>query len=163
MKRLLLLLITGLFFSGCTHFSHQFQKRKMYPKYPKYPDYRGEYYECSEKTLSIFIDERGLGEFIACEDNTIQRNGPISSGRPKTHDTIRGNFRVQRKYQKYDSKKYPSENGGRNMDYANFFHRGFAIHKGNIRGLSHGCIRTREQDAKWIYNWTNIGTKVIVK
>lgn len=135
-------------------------KKQQWP--PKLADIRGEYCPYYEKTVLIEIDQ-GRGVLTACEDYTIQKYIPISSGRPDgKHNTIRGEFRVQRKYRKYDSKKYPSENGGRNMDFANFFHNGFAFHAGNIRGYSHGCVRMQRHDAEWIYNWTNRGTKVII-
>ncbi len=147
MKKLLLILTILL--GGCQN-PQVLKKHKT-----TYPDYRGQYCPYFNKTIEVTIYPNGLGEFIACENETIVRNGPVSSGRPGTHDTIRGDFRIQRKYQKYDSKKYPSKNGSRNMDFAQFFYRGFAIHKGNIRA--------RKENAKWIFNWSKIGTRIIVE
>ena len=38
------------------------------------------------------------------------------------------------------------------------------IHAGKLPGYpaSHGCIRMHYDDAKWLFNWTSIGTKVTI-
>jgi len=121
-----------------------------------------EYCPFHERTVLVFLDH-GYGELQACENFKVKRLMDVSGGEPSQHKTIRGNFHIQRKYRKYDSKKYPSVNGGRNMDYAQFFFNGFALHVGNINKYSHGCVRVQRQNAKWLFDWTNIGTSVIIK
>ncbi len=49
-----------------------------------------------------------------------------------------------------------------------YFYRGYAIHGTywhNNFGtpMSHGCVNMRNADAEWLYNWAEIGTKVVVQ
>ncbi len=160
-----LIISTSFFFGACSSPDKIQTKTVTKARYepPILEDIRGGYCNYNRKTVIININE-GKGTLVICEDNTILKYVNISSGRPDgIHNTIRGEYFVGRKYRKYDSKKFPSTDGSRNMDYAHFFHEGFAFHKGNIRGYSHGCVRLRESDAEWIYNWSSIGTKVIIQ
>lgn len=121
-------------------------------------------YSCQfqEKTIYIALKENGLGEFIACQDYTIKRHYKVSSGKPGLYDTPRGDFQVGWKAYEWDSKTYPSKDGTRNMDRALFFNKGYALHTGNIKRYSHGCVRTPFKEANWLYNWAEVGTRVIV-
>jgi len=124
----------------------------------------GQYCEFYDKTILVELKPNGAGEFIACQDNTIKRHGVVSSGKPGTHDTVRGDFRTTWKAHEWDSKKYPSDVEGQyNMKRSMFFFDGFAIHHGNVNGLSHGCVRTQMTDADWLYEWSPIGTRIIVE
>lgn len=65
------------------------------------------------------------------------------------------------------SSRYPVGRGGAKMPYCMFFSKYYAIH-GSYElpnyNASHGCIRVRPTDAKWLQqNFVEIGTKVIVK
>jgi len=162
-KLILMASAAALLLTGCSTFEIVLKpKKKKICIPPTLPDIIGGYCPFEEKT--VFIDiPHGKGTLLACEDYIIKKYINVSSGRPDgKHNTVLGEFRVQRKYKKYDSKKFPSKNGGRNMDWANFFYKGFAFHAGNIRGYSHGCVRLQRYDAEWMYNWVKIGTKVIV-
>ena len=138
-------------------------KRVKVSPHASFRDNTGRTCDFYDKTIYVQLRPNGTGEFIACEDYTIKRHGVVSSGRPGTHDTVRGEFRTQWKAYNWDSKKYPSDNGGFNMRRAMFFHGGFAMHNGNVNGLSHGCIRTQMRNADWLYEWAPVGTKIIVK
>jgi lipoprotein-anchoring transpeptidase ErfK/SrfK len=85
-----------------------------------------------------------------------------------THPTPLGVFSVQHKHKKYTSHKYKVA-----MDYAMFFHQGYAIHMSHAVGAtsylkyvgadyfgSHGCVRLSEADAKKLFDWTTVGTPV---
>lgn len=65
------------------------------------------------------------------------------------------------------SGKYPLGRGGAPMPYCMFFSRNYAIHGSPHvprRNVSHGCIRVRKRDARWLFhNFIRIGTKVVVK
>jgi lipoprotein-anchoring transpeptidase ErfK/SrfK len=133
---------------------------------PILPDLKYEYLGCDyeKKTIDIYIENgRGIGVFEACEDFNVVRVGYVSTGAPGKYKTPRGDFKIQWKAKKYDSKKYPSTNGGRNMDYAMFYNDGFAMHKGNINKLSHGCVRTHTTQAQWLYDWAPHGTRIIIR
>ena len=65
------------------------------------------------------------------------------------------------------SRKFPVGIGGAPMPYCMFFNGGQAIHGSYQvvpRNVSHGCLRVRVNDAKWLrFNFVTVGTKVIVK
>lgn len=87
------------------------------------------------------------------------------------HPTNIGTFTIFRKERKYRSKKYNVQ-----MDYAMFFtNDGKAIHQGYAVGPlsyikfvgidaigSHGCVRLAESDARTLFDWTPLHTKVII-
>lgn len=65
------------------------------------------------------------------------------------------------------STRYPVGRGGAKMPYCMFFTKYYAIH-GSYDvpnyNASHGCIRVRPGDAKWLHqNFIKIGTTVVVK
>ncbi len=93
----------------------------------------------------------------------------------KGHPTDKGVFQIMRKVHPYRSRTYNVQ-----MNYAMFFtHDGKALHQ--YHGLvplsvvrtvrsgvsdwfgSHGCVRLTEADAKALYQWAAIGTKVHVQ
>jgi lipoprotein-anchoring transpeptidase ErfK/SrfK len=86
------------------------------------------------------------------------------------HPTPQGKWRIYRKHRKYRSKKYDAQ-----MDYAMFFHGGYAIHMAYLvtahsflksAGFgyfgSHGCVRLSEEDAKNLFEHTPYKTWVHV-
>jgi lipoprotein-anchoring transpeptidase ErfK/SrfK len=104
-----------------------------------------------------------VGDFIACKNHTVIRNGPISSGVPGKYDTPGGFYTIQWKALKYDSKKYPSSGNTRNMDRALFFStEGLALHAGSVRQLSHGCVHLRYNDADYLYHSYEPGASVVI-
>jgi len=166
MTKYLLASAAVLLLTACGNTPKYMTIKTVKPVYqePIFIDRTGEYYNYWDKTITVEINQIGTGEFIACQNNEIFRHGKISSGKPHTHGTPRGDFKVIWKAYNYDSKKYPSENGGYNMQRALFFtDKGHAMHNGNIRGLSHGCIRTEMYNAEWLYNWAESGTRIIVR
>lgn len=65
------------------------------------------------------------------------------------------------------SSRYPVGRGGAKMPYCMFFSKYYAIH-GSYDvpnyNASHGCIRVKPYDAKWLHkNFIKIGTTVVVK
>lgn len=88
----------------------------------------------------------------------------------KEHRTPIGRYSVYKKDLRHFSSKYKAQ-----MDYALFFHGGYAIHMSHIVGLtsylkvagvnslgSHGCVRLSEADAKSLFNWAPIGTTIVI-
>lgn len=65
------------------------------------------------------------------------------------------------------SSRYPLGRGGAKMPYCMFFSKYYAIHGSYDLpnyNASHGCIRVRPSDAKWLsQNFIRIGTTVVVK
>ena len=128
---------------------------------PTIPEYiEGGFCPYEDKTIVVVLDH-GVGNYLACQNFKIQKTGKVSGGKPNGFDTAEGNFKVLRRYKKYNSKKYPQENGY-NMRYAQFFNGGFAIHQGNVNAYSHGCVHCKSSDAVWLWGWARIGTSVKV-
>jgi lipoprotein-anchoring transpeptidase ErfK/SrfK len=65
------------------------------------------------------------------------------------------------------STRYPIGRGGARMPYCMFFSKLYAVHGSSDvpnYNASHGCIRVRPQDAKWLSeHFIHVGTKIIVK
>mgnify|MGYP001822086768 CR=1 FL=1 len=88
----------------------------------------------------------------------------ISSGKPET-PTYSGIYTIQRKYPQdrmrgddYDIPDVPS---------VIYFDRGYALHGAywhNNFGtpVSHGCINLPVNNAQWLFDWTTIGTPVVI-
>ncbi len=99
------------------------------------------------------------------QDGALVRSGPGSGGKgycPDIHRTChtpRGTFSVIGKggadcY----SQKYKAS-----MAYCTFFREKYAIHSSpNYLSGSHGCIRVKRSDAKWINQTLKIGDKVVI-
>ena len=92
----------------------------------------------------------------------------------ENHPTDQGTFHIFRKEHPYRSKTYGVE-----MDYANFFTEdGKALHQYHgpiplsvVRTMrkdvsewfgSHGCVRLQEADARALYEWAPLNTKVTI-
>ncbi len=112
----------------------------------------------SRQRLAYFLGRVKLGEFI------------ISSGKSST-PTPKGEWVIEKKQDKAWSKL-----AGLWMPYWMSFNGVYAIHElpewpdGTKEGadhlgipVSHGCIRLSVDFAKWLYDWTPVGTKLVVK
>lgn len=54
-----------------------------------------------------------------------------------------------------------------NVEWVSYFYQDYALHGAWWREkfgapASHGCVNMTNEDAKWVYNWAPLGTKVIV-
>jgi lipoprotein-anchoring transpeptidase ErfK/SrfK len=109
----------------------------------------------------------------AFEDGGRMYQFPCVTG-DSTHPTNVGTFTVLRKRHPCRSNTYDVD-----MNYALFFtNDGKAIHQYHgsagltvVRAArqnvsdwfgSHGCVRLEEANAKTLYNWTPVGTRVVV-
>jgi len=102
----------------------------------------------------------------------LVRTGPASGGKDYCPDvgrrcrTIVGTFTAYRESgPECVSSKYPIGKGGAPMPNCMFFHKGYAIHGSYDvpnHNASHGCIRVKPDDAKWIDTHVNPGATVIV-
>ena len=108
------------------------------------------------------------------DEGKVVRSGPGSGGRGYCPDIKRscrtpsGTYNVMSKRgADCRSSRYPVGKGGAPMPYCMFFSKYYAIHGSPDvpnRNASHGCIRVKPQDAKWLHkNFIKIGTKVVVK
>jgi lipoprotein-anchoring transpeptidase ErfK/SrfK len=108
-------------------------------------------------------------KLLAYENETVVYEFDCATG-DGANPTPKGDFRIQpgRKYRKYRSKQYDAQ-----MDYAMFFHKGYAIHMAYAVGItsylkwagvqgvgSHGCVRLSENDARELFDHTPCQTPV---
>jgi lipoprotein-anchoring transpeptidase ErfK/SrfK len=92
---------------------------------------------------------------VLADKGKVQRIYHTSPGAPST-PTVRGSFRVYR--------KQPGTNGV-GMVHSAYFIRGYAVHGYKsvpAYPASHGCLRVPIPDARSIYNWLTMGTRVDV-
>jgi len=83
----------------------------------------------------------------------------------REHVTPTGDYEVARKHKDHKSSKYPEPDGGWPMPWALRFNgNAYWIHAGDMVGrpASHGCVRLFYDDAKELFEWADIGTKVKV-
>jgi len=98
------------------------------------------------------------------EDDRLVWTGPISAGTPE-HPTPKGSYQVQSKninkrsgsYTNYFDQPTP-------MPYSLQFRGPYFVHEGYVTGRpeSHGCVRLRHQDAKFVYARMKVGDRIVV-
>jgi L,D-transpeptidase-like protein/sporulation and spore germination protein/putative peptidoglycan binding protein len=96
---------------------------------------------------------------LAIDDNVVVRVMHMSSGKPG-FATPSGSYAVFRKEARSWSVPYKVW-----LPWATYFVGGVAFHEYPdvpIVPASHGCIRTPRYDARWLYDFTPIGTPVVV-
>ena len=87
----------------------------------------------------------------------------VSTGTWRT-PTVAGTYRI---YVKYASARMRGPGYDLpNVPYVMYFYRGYGLHGTywhNNFGtpMSHGCVNLPTADARWIYNWAPVGTKVV--
>jgi lipoprotein-anchoring transpeptidase ErfK/SrfK len=115
-----------------------------------------------QRWIQIDLTEQNL---IAWEGNKPVYAVTISSGKRST-PTLVGTFKVQTKHRKTRMR-------GPGYDVANvphtmYYQGGYAIHgaywhKRFGTPVSHGCVNLAPNHAKWIFEWADVGTPIVVK
>lgn len=89
------------------------------------------------------------------------------------NETVTGTYEIYLRYDKQDmtnASHYPVGHEKyyytQDVPWVQYFYRGYAFHGAPWRSSfgysgSHGCINMRVSDAKWLYNWASMGTKVV--
>ncbi len=120
-------------------------------------------------TTGKWIDINVSNQTItAYEGTTPLKTVIVSTGVART-PTVLGTYKIQR--------KYPSVRmtGGTpgidyydlpNVPYSMFFYQGYAIHGTYWHTnfgtpMSHGCVNLPTDEAKWFYEWAEVGTTVV--
>lgn len=104
----------------------------------------------------------------------VVRSGRASGGRrycPDIHRSCRtpsGTYHVISKGGSgCRSSRYPVGKGGAPMPYCMFFSKNYAVHGSDDvpnHNASHGCIRVRPSDARWLSgHFMHVGTRVVIK
>ena len=123
----------------------------------------------------VFVFDPKQHKWYALEDGRVVKSGVASGGANYCSDVKRacrtpsGTYKITVKRGKNcRSSRYPLGKGGAPMGYCMFFNSHYAIHASNDvpadRNASHGCIRVKNDAAKWLSNdFLRIGDTVIVK
>lgn len=118
-----------------------------------------------EKIIVVSVSEPGSEgkSYAVDEDGTIWWVDQIASGAYGGHETPSGIFHVLLKRRYHMSATHPSPDGVNNMDFEMLItQNGIALHLGNPRALSHGCIHIGRKDVEAMFKWVEVGTKVVV-
>jgi lipoprotein-anchoring transpeptidase ErfK/SrfK len=87
----------------------------------------------------------------------------VSTGTWRT-PTVVGTFRV---YVKLESTRMQGPGYDLpNVPYVMYFYQGYGLHGTYWHSnfgtpMSHGCVNLSVDDARWLYNWASVGTKVV--
>jgi len=118
-----------------------------------------------QKFVVVSVSEPGSEgkSYAVDEDGTIWWVDKISSGAYGGHETPNGVFPVILKRRYHMSAAHPSSNGVNNMDFEMLFtNQGHALHLGNTKALSHGCIHIGRKDVEAMFKWVDTHTKVVI-
>ncbi len=118
-----------------------------------------------KKFVVVSVSEPGSEgkSYAVDEDGTIWWVDDISSGAYGGHETPNGIFPVILKRRYHMSGAHPSANGINNMDFEMLFtQQGHALHLGNTRALSHGCIHVGRKDVEAMFKWIDTHSKVVI-
>lgn len=120
-----------------------------------------------DKWIEVDLSEQRT---TAYERATPVNSFIIASG-TAGHETVKGEFeiwlRVRSQTMQGGSKADGSYYSIPNVEWVSYFYQDYALHGAWWREkfgypASHGCVNMRNEDARWIYEWAPLGTKVIV-
>ncbi|HBY98458.1 MAG: LysM peptidoglycan-binding domain-containing protein [Ardenticatenaceae bacterium] len=117
-----------------------------------------------EKWIDVNLSTQRLTAYVG---QTPVFATAVSTGIWK-YPTVAGTYRV---YVKYRSTTMTGGSGADyyylpNVPYVMYFFRGYGLHgtywHNNFgRPMSHGCVNLSVPDAKWLYGWAEVGTRVV--
>ncbi|ESQ08561.1 MAG TPA: murein L,D-transpeptidase [Chromatiaceae bacterium] len=113
------------------------------------------------RQLDILLDSQTFNYY---EDGELLWSGRISAGTAE-HPTPTGNFRVRAKNKNKRSGSYTNSfNMPTPMPYALQFLGPYWVHEGYVPNepASHGCVRLRYEDAKFVYSRIRVGDPINV-
>jgi lipoprotein-anchoring transpeptidase ErfK/SrfK len=117
--------------------------------------------DAEKRQLDIRLASQRFNYF---ENDQLVWSGPISSGTPE-HQTPKGRYQVLSKNARKRSGSYTNYfDRPTPMPYALQFRGPYFVHEGYVTGKpeSHGCVRLRHEDAKFVYSRLRLGDRIIV-
>lgn len=121
----------------------------------------------SEKSIEVDLSEQRL---YMKEGSNVVGNFLVSTG--KWYPTPQGEWRVWTKIRnarmRGGSKALGTFYDLPNVPYTMYYYQGYGIHGAywhNNFGhpMSHGCVNMKPEEAAIVYNWAEVGTRVIVR
>ncbi len=125
--------------------------------------------QAADKWLLVDLTNKRM---YAIEKQNIIRTFLVTAGQPST-PTVTGTYAIYSKLPVQDMHGANVDGSAYfqpNVQWVEYFYKDYAVHGnywrpssyfGNINS-SHGCVSTINSDAEWIYNWSSIGTPVVV-
>lgn len=120
-----------------------------------------------DKWIEVDLSEQRT---TAYERATPLKSYLIASG-TKGHETVQGEFSIWHKTRSQTMSGGSRADGSYysidNVEWVSYFYEDYALHGAWWRKqfgypASHGCVNMTNEDAKWIFEWAPVGTKVIV-
>ena len=120
-----------------------------------------------ERRIEVSIGEQWLSAY---EGDLLVFRAPVATGRDGFNTPI-GEYAI---YSRYDIQTMTGCMGGEcwnvpNIPWVQYVVGGVALHgtywhsnHGTGVRPSHGCINLRIEDAQWLYEWADIGTRVVI-
>jgi lipoprotein-anchoring transpeptidase ErfK/SrfK len=101
---------------------------------------------------------------VAWEGRTPVYAVVVSTG-TDSHPTLAGSFAVQSKYR--TARMQGEDYDVPDVPYTMYYSGGYAIHGAYWHRrfgtpVSHGCVNVAVDHAKWLYDWAEVGTPVVV-
>lgn len=116
------------------------------------------HYEGAESLDKLFVIDKTLQVFGAYEHGDLVRWGVVSTGDEDSR-TPAGRFNFNwRQRERVSSLSPPGEEWKMHWVFNFEAERGIHVHQYPLPvggPVSHGCVRTTEADAKWLYNWAD--------
>ena len=117
--------------------------------------------QSEKRWLEIDLSTQRL---TAWEGSQPIRTVIVSTGKKST-PTIPGVFRIQTKLAL--DRMRGSDYDVPNVPHVMYYHRGYAIHGAYWHDkfgtpVSHGCINVAVDHAQWFFNWSSVGTPVVI-
>ncbi|MGD8414649.1 MAG: L,D-transpeptidase [Candidatus Latescibacterota bacterium] len=124
---------------------------RAYSPFPKF-------YEAAAPVGKLFVIDKTLQVFGAYEDGELVRWGVVSTGE-SDNQTPAGRFNFNWRARERVSSLSPPDQEWL-MRWVFNFHaeRGIHVHQYPLPvggAVSHGCVRTTEADAKWLFHWAD--------
>ena len=128
----------------------------------QHPDSDVEVRMAARKEIVVELGEQRV---YAYEDGRLVKTLLASTGLPQT-PTVQGEYSI---YYKIDSQTMSGPDYYLpGVPWVMYFYKGYGLHgtywHDNFgQPMSHGCVNLRTPDARWLYEWAQIGTPVLVR
>ncbi len=117
------------------------------------------------RTKKLIVVDLSEQTMRAYEDGRLVRKVEVSTGLPET-PTVTGQYHiyVKRPAQTMSGPNYYLPD----VPWVMYFYQGYGLHgtywHDNFgQPMSHGCVNLPTEEAKWLYEWAEIGTPVLVQ
>lgn len=118
--------------------------------------------QSNERWLQVDLSSQRL---YAWEGDTPVYAVVVSTGKPST-PTVRGVFAIQSMHR--TARMRGADYDVPDVPWTMYFYRGYAIHGAYWHHnfgtpVSHGCVNVAVDHAEWFFNWSSIGTPVVIQ